>query len=341
MADVDLDRFGAGVPAQGAPASGFLAQAVSLSAAAVSVALVAGLALWGYRLAVRDVAGVPVVRAMEGPMRIAPDDPGGDVAAHLGLAVNAVAAEGGTGALADRLVLAPAPVGLADEDAAGTLAALAPPVSGRSDGATALALPPFGEDAPAAPAPTQEDAIAAALAEALGQDPAVVSALVSGATELSGTLDGVAPPAGPRSEAALPRGAVVSAVRPRARPGSIAGPADALPEVARTDAAPAEAPLLALAPAAELDPAALPAGTRLVQLGAFETADLARAEWDRVAGRFADLMAGKARVVQEAQSGGRAFWRLRAAGFETEAEARRFCADLLAGHTACIPVTLR
>ncbi|QYK43266.1 MAG: SPOR domain-containing protein [Paracoccaceae bacterium] len=330
MAEVDFDRFEADSPL--GVSHGVMARTVSLVAAGLSVALVLGLGAWGYKLAVRDVSGVPVVRAMEGPMRVAPEAPGGEIAAHMGLAVNEVAAAGAATGPADRLVLAPAPVDLADEDLAGTLAALAAPVSGRAEGAVALELPPMPA-APSAPV-TQEDAIAAALAEALGQDADAVARLSDTATALSGSLDGSGQVAEPvlRLGPGMPRGAVASAVRPRPRPGSQAEPA------ARANVEPTA---LAAAPAAEVDAASLSPGMRLVQLGAFETADLARAEWDRVAIRFGDLMAGKARVVQEAQSGGRAFWRLRAQGFESEADARRFCAVLLAEQTACIPVTLR
>jgi hypothetical protein len=58
-----------------------LAKLMNGAGALMSVALIAGLAVWGYRLAMRDVTGVPVVRALEGPMRIAPEDPGGSTAA--------------------------------------------------------------------------------------------------------------------------------------------------------------------------------------------------------------------------------------------------------------------
>ena len=84
--------------------------------AAVSIALVAGVGVWGYKLFVRDVTGVPVVRAMEGPMRQAPAEPGGELVQNMGLSVNAVAAEGGAGAAGDVLVLAPTSNGLAPED---------------------------------------------------------------------------------------------------------------------------------------------------------------------------------------------------------------------------------
>ena len=63
-----------------------------LAGAAVFLALVAGLGLWSYRLGTRDAAEVPVIRAMEGPARVEPDDPGGIRAAHQGLEVNDVLA---------------------------------------------------------------------------------------------------------------------------------------------------------------------------------------------------------------------------------------------------------
>ena len=91
----------------------------------------------------------------------------------------------------------------------------------------------------------------------------------------------------------------------------------------------------------EVDPDSLPKGTRLAQLGAYETAEIARSEWDRLAGQFADYMADKQRVVQQASSGGRTFWRLRAVGFEDLSDARRFCSALMAENADCIAVTVR
>ena len=91
----------------------------------------------------------------------------------------------------------------------------------------------------------------------------------------------------------------------------------------------------------EIDPASLTVGTRLVQLGAFDTGDQARREWTKLATRFGDLMSGKSAVVQTALSGGRTFFRLRAHGFDGEDDARRFCTALLAEGAACIPVAHR
>jgi hypothetical protein len=94
-------------------------------------------------------------------------------------------------------------------------------------------------------------------------------------------------------------------------------------------------------PTAEVDPATIAAGTKMVQLGAFDEDALARAEWANLQTRFADLIGTKALVVQQAKSGGRNFFRLRAHGFDTEDETRRFCAALLAENASCIPVAQR
>ena len=91
----------------------------------------------------------------------------------------------------------------------------------------------------------------------------------------------------------------------------------------------------------EVDPSTIASGTRLVQLGAFDDAATARGEWDKIAARFNDYIDGKSRVIQEATSGGRKFYRLRAVGFDDLNASRRFCAVLVAGNAACIPVLAR
>ena len=53
--------------------------------------------------------------------------------------------------------------------------------------------------------------------------------------------------------------------------------------------------------------------------------------------RYGDLFAGKAPVVQPHKAGGRTFYRLRIAGFESRDEARKFCAALIAAGNDCIP----
>ena len=304
MADADYDAFPAAPSAQGRGQ-----RIVNLAGAAGSLALVVGMVWWGYALAVRDVSGVPVVRALGGPMRIAPAEPGGEVVDHQGLAVNDVVAEGTAAPPAERLVLAPPPVELSLEDVPGLAGAavveaeLQPARLDSSVADVTVAGPtPDGTDA----------AVAAALAEALGEDAALADETVEVA---SLDANGLPPP----------EGAVTRSPRPLARPD-------------RAASAPAAA-----APVApeEVDAATLAPGTRLVQFGAFDSQDEARAEWMRIASRFGALMAGKAMVVQAAESGGRTFYRLRGLGFDDEDDARRFCAALTAEGANCIPVAHR
>lgn len=342
MADVDFDEFEGGY-AQ--PVVGRASRFVSLAGAVCSLALIAGLGIWGYKLAVRDVSGIPVVRALEGPLRIAPETPGGDVAMHQGLSVNAVASAGSALPLPEKLVLAPPEVDLAADDQAGTAVLAAVPEAADGSAVAAGTLAPDEtattnlaasdlsstqpvEVAPLAAAPgdtdlavdaplpaTQEDAVAAALAAALAD---------GGDAEAAASI---APAPAAKS------------VRPKARPAVKPVAAMAVTE-ADAVAQPAEAaPEAAPVAASEVDPTTIAAGTRLVQLGAFDDEAAARAAWGDLQVKFPELLAAKAMVVQPAQSGGRAFYRLRAQGFTAEDDARQFCAALLAENASCIPVT--
>lgn len=292
---------------------------VSLIGGLISLALVVGLGVWGYRLAVRDVTGVPVVRALEGPMRIQPDDPGGLSAAHQGLAVNNVQAEAQAEAPADRLALAPQPVDLTDEDKP------AEPV-------TEVAAAPY-------PMATDRTAAARALAEAIsaGIEPLAAQPEVP---VIAATVD--APTPVPRPVNLVPAGAAaIPAPIPASVPGLAVSPRPVPRPVGVSASVPEGTGEALVAMTSEVAPETLPVGTRLVQLGAFDSAEVARAEWDRLTVRFEDYMEGKQRVIEKANSGGEDFYRLRAMGFDDLADARRFCAVLMAERAACIPVVTR
>ncbi len=317
----------------------------TLAGALLSLGLVAGVGgVWGgYELAMRDVTGVPVVRALEGPMRVQPEDPGGLSAEHQGLAVNAVAAEGGGAARpADTLTLAPQPAELAAEDAP------ADPGAAAAVAAAAMTAP---EAAPEALAEASDLAVLAALetddpvAAALALADAVAEGVepLSEATPAPAPTEAVAvapeaapptvaPPTPPEPEVQSDRIAadvpgVKRSPRPARRPPAELAIAASVSVSARADANPATAPpVAAAAETNEIDPTSLPVGTRLVQLGgAFDSPEVARSEWVKLAGRFDDYMGGKTRVIEEAKSGGKTFYRLRAHGFADLSDARRFC----------------
>lgn len=320
--------------------------------AAVSLALIGGVGVWGYKLVMRDVSGIPVVQAAEGPMRVAPENPGGTLADHQGLAVNAIAGFGTAAPLANSVTLAPRPLELTDEDVAsgvarsGSVDAVTPRADTRADDTLSLAsITPTD----AAPAPTTRaippvtpsddpiqalaDQIAAGVAPLSESGPAdipPVTALLDTDADADADPDAGTPLATFEPSVPVATPGVARSLRPQMRPA----------DLSRT------ATLTPLAPTAttgtpELDPASLPSGTRVVQLGAFDSPETARAEWDKLDQRFGDYMAGKSRVIERASSGGRTFFRLRAHGFDDISDARRFCAAFVAERADCIPVVTR
>lgn len=351
------DRDGGGYPYDGdgvpsapepAPLHGIaepVSRWVQLAGAATSIALILGVVVWGYKLAVRDVSGVPVIRAIEGPSRIAPEDPGGDLARHVGLSVNEVAGKGLAAPGPERVVLAPPPDGLSDDDA---------PMTGVRSLVKVERVEPEGlpvAEPATAPVPQVPQGTALAIEDEVvpvdgpeAQEGASAAQLRSAAAEASK----VRPV--PRTVPVLPddivqRSTVTEGVvadtlpglktspRPMQRPGALRTAAKA---PAKAEAPKPAAPAARPAPADEIDPASLPADARVAQIGAFDTPELARAEWDRVAARAGDLLTGKQRIVQEAQANGRTFYRLRVAGFDGLDASRRFCDALKDKGVNCI-----
>lgn len=291
--------------------------------AAVSLALMVGIGVWGYKLVMRDVSGIPVVQAMDGAMRVAPDNPGGEVAVNTGLSVNEVAAVGEAGPMEDTLMLAPAGIDLAAEDIE---------VQPMAEADEVIAVDPRAEAA---------DEVTALLS-ALTEEPASEDPAPLDATSVLALVDDITAGETPLEElaTAAPEVAVISrdvpgvatSLRPFVRPASLVIPAALTPETAPAAAPQASAAVLTQE---------LPSGTNLVQLGAFPTPESAAEGWVRLQGRFADYLADKQQVIQEASSGGRTFYRLRAQGFAELADAKRFCAALEAGNADCIPVVVR
>lgn len=309
---------------------------VQYAGAATSIALILGVVVWGYKLAVRDVSGVPVIRALEGPARIAPEDPGGDLARHVGLSVNEVAGTGLAAPAPERVVLAPDPERLSDDD--GPMSALRPLPDVTRPARNAASDEAVPASAPVAELP--EGSAVALDAEAV-PDPAAEAAeadVVAGVAAAAAAIPPAAKPAAaPTASEVIPATVpgVTRSPRPMKRPAK-----DLVANAIVADAS-GNRPVAKPKPVTEVDPAKLAEGTRVVQIGAFDSPEIARKEWDRIAARFDPLLDGKQRIVQKATSGGRDFWRLRVAGFGNVDEARRFCAALVAEGANCIPTLAR
>jgi hypothetical protein len=177
-------------------------------AALAALALLAGAVTWTYRLGVRDPSQVPVIRAVEGPARIRPEDPGGARFEHQGRAVYG-ALDGADDAPAAP-AFAPPPEALAEEDVSpAARAAEAPPPAVPSGApAEAPAETLAGTPAPAAAAPSLAAEVDRLVAEAIG-----VAAAAGAAPSV------VAPPPRPgagAARAAAPAGAAAVTAAPAA-----------------------------------------------------------------------------------------------------------------------------
>jgi hypothetical protein len=283
-----------------------------IGGALLFLGVIGAMGLWSYRLGTRDANEVPVIRAMAGPSRVAPEDPGGVTAAHQGLEVNSVLA-GRAPVPEPARKAVPEPAALTDED--------------KPEGELVIAGTPLA--APEATAPEPE--------------PEAAEAPASLQSELAAMIASVAP----ASAAAAPETAEAAPdARPKGRPANLAlaRVASAEPAPARVDAAPASA-APPRAPAAEApavrEVSHMASGARMVQLGAYDSEAQARAAWARLVQRDGDLLGAKSLYVERATSNARVFYRLRVAGFDGADDTRRMCEALRGRGIDCIPVTLR
>lgn len=278
--------------------------------ALLSLVLIAALCVWGYRLATRDVSDVPVVRASQGPMRVAPDDPGGKTAEHQGLAVNRVAAGGGVAAPAERLVLAPRPEGLADED---------------------LSVSELRVNGEVGQSKVSEyDGLSGTLEAAVIGVDAGHPAAAGNPTSMAGLAS--AGEGTPLDDTVQDRrGGLVRSPIPLPRPE-----VDLVAQsVARAVAKSVESRFV------EVNPSSFPVGTPLAQFGAYDSPEIARSEWTGLTERFPAFLRGRSWFVEETVSGGRSFFRLRTSGFDSLDDSERFCSLFTVEGQDCVAVRSR
>lgn len=279
--------------------AGAITTAIKSLSAMISLGLIIGIVVWSWRLGARDPMELPVIKAMEGPSRIQPADPGGTQAENQGLEVNGVLANNTEPPVSDEVALAPQPASLTEEDAPqGVLNAGEAPASATSENDS-------------------------------------VASLISGLDE-NATIGMVAtaPPA--EAQPVLPP-TDLSALRPQPRPENLN---TQIASVAPTDEVFSEVEPEAVAETASSGPAVNP-GDYLIQLGAFDTQEIAETQWQQVLESNGDLLGGKEHLIQETTSGGRVFYRLRVVGFAGKDESRALCSALQPREVPCIPVTAR
>ena len=278
--------------------------------AALSLFLLAGAIGWSYQLIVRDVNQIPIVRAQLGPLRVAPDNPGGLTAANQGLSVTQLAVNEKP-LLSNEIYLAPAAEILNEENLA--LKVTEEYESNKVDGTFEIkevnaensmnleALPDQKE------VDSRSNDVGVLSKAAFSQKKIEIENAVSLALSITNEPD-----------------KSLSWLRPKIRPvgfyrnGNIT-----------------EDQIVSNEPMPKL-----PIGSAVVQLGAFDSKSLAESEWQRFEKILGSILIPKKMVVQKAESGGKIFYRLRASGFSDISDARQFC-TAISDKVACIPVVTR
>ena len=278
--------------------------------AALSLFLLAGAIGWSYQLIVRDVNQIPIVRAQLGPLRVAPDNPGGLTAANQGLSVTQLAVNEKP-LLSNEIYLAPAAEILNEENLA--LKVKEEYESNKVDGAFEIKEVNAENSMNLETLPDQKEVdrktndVGVLSKVAFSQKKIEIENAVSLALSITNEPD-----------------KSLSWLRPKIRPvgfyrnGNIT-----------------EDQIVSNEPMPKL-----PIGSAVVQLGAFDSKSLAESEWQRFEKILGSILIPKKMVVQKAESGGKIFYRLRASGFSDISDARQFC-TAISDKVACIPVVTR
>ena len=278
--------------------------------AALSLSLLTGAIGWSYQLIVRDISQIPIVRAQLGPLRVAPDDPGGLTAANQGLSVTQLAVNERP-LLSDEIFLAPAAEVLSEENVALQISEENSSITNKEKFDTlevstenSLDLKILPEQNATGLASNNEAVLSTA---AFSPKKLEIENAVSLALSLTNEVD-----------------SSFNSLRPKIRPV-------VLNQIQTDNIAQSVANELVVT---------LPIGSAVVQLGAFESKSLAQIEWQRLEALLGSVLTSKNMMVQKAESGGRVFYRLRAFGFDDLSDARQFC-SAVNDKVACIPVVTR
>ena len=278
--------------------------------AALSFFLLVGAIGWSYKLIVRDINQIPIVRAQLGPLRVAPDDPGGLTAANQGLSVTQLAVNEEP-LLSNEIHLAPAAEILNAEHLASQFTE---DVKSNSDDGTFEIKEVNAESSINLRALTDEiEADTRSKKEAVSSTAAFSQKKIEIENAVSLALSISYDPADS-----------LTSLRPKIRPMSfLRNNKTTGDQVVNNE------PI-----------SNLPIGSAVVQLGAFENKNLAKSEWQRFEKLLGSMLISKKMVIQKAESGGKIFYRLRASGFDDISDARQFC-TAISDKIACIPVVTR
>ena len=283
----------------------------SIFGAVISVNLILWAAYWTYNIISRDINGIPIVAAQPGPLRVAPDTPGGIEAENIELAVTKIASQE-LPPNPKAVELAPGTEKLTPDDLTIFQAIRQKKIIDRQAALNnqihlGVIEPNLSKEISLEPVNTVTNTANYSITE--NQSELVAAAL---ALALKPSADNLIANAVAQNK--------FKQIKPRLRPGSLL---EASVSTTETVIRPALA--------------SVETGLAVVQFGTFATETVAFEEWDRLSKNLSVILDGRPKYVERIKRNGNEIYRLRLGGFVNIDDASRFCSAVISQEN-CVPV---
>ena len=283
----------------------------SIFGAVISLNLILWAGYWTYNIISRDINGIPIVAAQPGPLRVAPDTPGGIEAENIELAVTKIASQE-LPPNPKAVELAPGTEKLTPDDLTIFQAIKQKKIIDRQAALNnqihlGVIEPNISKEISLEPVNTVTNTANYSITE--NQSELVAAAL---ALALKPSADNLIGNAVAQNK--------FKQIKPRPRPNSLL-------EVSVSTTETVIRPALA----------SVETGLAVVQFGTFATETVAFEEWDRLSKNLSVILDGRPKYVERIKRNGNEIYRLRLGGFVNIDDASRFCSAVISQEN-CVPV---
>ena len=283
----------------------------SIFGAVISLNLILWAGYWTYNIISRDINGIPIVAAQPGPLRVAPDTPGGIEAENIELAVTKIASQE-LPPNPKAVELAPSTEKLTPDDLTIFQAIRQKKIIDRQAALNnqihlGVIEPNISKEISLEPVNTVTNTANYSITE--NQSELVAAAL---ALALKPSADNLIGNAVAQNK--------FKQIKPRPRPNSLL-------EVSVSTTETVIRPALA----------SVETGLAVVQFGTFATETVAFEEWDRLSKNLSVILDGRPKYVERIKRNGNEIYRLRLGGFVNIDDASRFCSAVISQEN-CVPV---
>ena len=283
----------------------------SIFGAVISLNLILWAGYWTYNIISRDINGIPIVAAQPGPLRVAPDTPGGIEAENIELAVTKIASQE-LPPNPKAVELAPSTEKLTPDDLTIFQAIRQKKIIDRQAALNnqihlGVIEPNLSKEISLEPVNTVTNTANYSITE--NQSELVAAAL---ALALKPSADNLIGNAVAQNK--------FKQIKPRPRPGSLL-------DVSMSTTETVIRPALA----------SVETGLAVVQFGTFATETVAFEEWDRLSKNLSVILDGRPKYVERIKRNGNEIYRLRLGGFVNIDDASRFCSAVISQEN-CVPV---